>query len=341
MTKRNYASFDIAKLFCALLVIIIHTRPLARYSDVADFYLTDVLARFAVPLFFAMSGYLFFGKLLLEDGKIKRCAENRARLLHYLKRIGVLYVAWSAVYLLYQLPQWRASGWWGLYVMKDYFVSFLFSGSYYHLWYLLALLYAVPLLYFVLTFERKDKIIWVCVAGWVTECLLYSYRWIGIDDIEALTWLTSRFDILFCAAFRAVPLLGIGALCIDGGVNTYKWRTWTIASFVACVFEASMLYFFSPNEGHYSYLICTPIFTYCGLNWLLNIDADKIDQTKRLFCRHGSLVIYCAHPLVIGIYDQLTLPDGLLRWGIVTVVSIVIAFVWVHITNSKRDFGRA
>lgn len=340
MTKRNYAGFDIAKLLCALLIIIIHTQPLALYSNIADFYLTDVLAGIAVPLFFAMSGFLLFGKLEFEDGKIKRCPENRARLLRYIKHIGTLYLVWSAVYLLYQIPQWHASGWWGLYVLKDYIVSFLFSGSYYHLWYLLALLYAVPMLYFVLTFVKKNKLIWICAAGWLVECLLYSYQWIGINDIDTLTWLTSRFGIFFCAAFRAVPLLGIGLLCTDGGkANTSKWLAWTIASFAACAIEASMLYFFSPNDGHYSYLICTPIFTYCGMNWLLHINTGTIDQTKLFLCREMSLVIYCVHPLVIGVYDQLALPEGLLRWGIVTVVSIVVAFVWVHIKNAKRTFG--
>lgn len=217
MTKHNYTSFDIAKLFCALLVIVIHTSPLAGCSAIADFYLTKVLAGIAVPLFFAMSGYLFFGKLILEDGKIKRCVENRSRLRNYLKRIGILYLTWSAVYLLYQLPQWHASGWWGLYVIKDYLVSFLLSGSYYHLWYLLALIYAVPLLYFLLTFVKKDKLVWICAAGWLVECLLYSYRWLGMEGVEPLKWLTSHFDILFCAAFRAVPLLGIGVLCTCGG----------------------------------------------------------------------------------------------------------------------------
>lgn len=221
MTKRDYASFDIAKLLCALLVIIIHTNPLAPYSAVADFYLTDVLARIAVPLFFAMSGFLFFGKLEFEDSKIKRCPENRARLKRYIKRIGLLYLVWSAVYLLYQIPQWHATGWWGLYVVKDYLASFLLSGSYYHLWYLLALLYAVPLLYLVLTFVKKDKLIWICAAAWSIECLLHAYRWVGIENIEILTWLTSHFDILFHAAFRAVPLMGIGVLCTDRGGGKY------------------------------------------------------------------------------------------------------------------------
>lgn len=52
-------SLDVAKFVCALLVIIIHTRPFTGLSDVIDFYLVDVIARIAVPLFFAISGYFF------------------------------------------------------------------------------------------------------------------------------------------------------------------------------------------------------------------------------------------------------------------------------------------
>lgn len=68
-SQRCFFSLDIAKFICALLVIIIHTRPFAECSGIIDFYLGDVAVRIAVPLFFAISGYLFFSSLCYRNGK--------------------------------------------------------------------------------------------------------------------------------------------------------------------------------------------------------------------------------------------------------------------------------
>lgn len=68
-SQRYFFSLDIAKFICALLVIIIHTRPFSECSGIIDFYLGDVAVRIAVPLFFAISGYLFFSSLRYRNGK--------------------------------------------------------------------------------------------------------------------------------------------------------------------------------------------------------------------------------------------------------------------------------
>ena len=50
-------SLDVVKWVSALLIIIIHTNPF-REIEVLDFYIKEVLARIAVPMFFAISGFL-------------------------------------------------------------------------------------------------------------------------------------------------------------------------------------------------------------------------------------------------------------------------------------------
>ena len=66
MERKNYYALDVAKLICALLVICIHTGPLLDISSDANFVLVQVLARLAVPLFFVISGFLFFQKIDLQ-----------------------------------------------------------------------------------------------------------------------------------------------------------------------------------------------------------------------------------------------------------------------------------
>ena len=94
MTKHldtnSFQILDLTKFIGALLVVLIHTAPLEPYSAIANFYTRDVLARLAVPLFFAISGFFFARKP--NPGKS-------------LRRIALLYLGWSAIYLFLQLPQ--------------------------------------------------------------------------------------------------------------------------------------------------------------------------------------------------------------------------------------------
>lgn len=50
--------FDWFRLIAAILVIAIHISPLETINQNADFFLTRVLARTAVPFFFMVTGFL-------------------------------------------------------------------------------------------------------------------------------------------------------------------------------------------------------------------------------------------------------------------------------------------
>lgn len=92
-------SLDFAKWICSLLIIIIHTAPLEQIP-IVNFYITNVFARIAVPLFFAISGFLFFRKITFENGKIARSSQNFTYLLRYVKHLIIIYLGASAIYLL-------------------------------------------------------------------------------------------------------------------------------------------------------------------------------------------------------------------------------------------------
>ena len=98
--NRNSA-LDIAKYIAALLVIGIHTRPLADLSTEADFWLVEVLCRLAVPFFAVCSGfYLYPASSNLQN--------NRSFRQTWVKIVS-MYVGWSVFYLLIHLYQWYDS----------------------------------------------------------------------------------------------------------------------------------------------------------------------------------------------------------------------------------------
>ena len=57
MRQNSRPVLDLCRLAAALLVITIHTAPLSDVSAGADFFLTRILARVAVPYFFMLTGY--------------------------------------------------------------------------------------------------------------------------------------------------------------------------------------------------------------------------------------------------------------------------------------------
>lgn len=119
MSTKPCAALDSARLAAALLVVAIHTSPLASLSPDADFFLTRVLARLAVPLFFMISGYF------LQQGGW--------RLAHFLKKNACYYAAAVLLYLPLNVYQ-------GAFSLSGAARALVFDGTLYHLWYFPAVL---------------------------------------------------------------------------------------------------------------------------------------------------------------------------------------------------------
>lgn len=146
MLRKNYYGLDIAKFVSAFLVICVHTAPLKDINADANFFLVQILARLAVPLFFVISGFLFFSKL--DTAREWNDYENKARLKHYLFRLGKLYLIWTILYLPFSFLLLRGERF-SAEALLGYARDFFFNGSYYHLWFLPALMLAVCVVYFL------------------------------------------------------------------------------------------------------------------------------------------------------------------------------------------------
>lgn len=133
-----YPAVNNFKLLAALFVIMIHTSPLTSVSTEADFVLTRIIARTAVPFFFLVTGYF-----VLPKARTALLEGDPGRGLRYLKRIGLLYLASVLLYLPIGLyaGHFRDVGILGLLRML------LTDGTFYHLWYLPALLLGFALIW--------------------------------------------------------------------------------------------------------------------------------------------------------------------------------------------------
>ena len=107
-------ALDRFRLLAAVLVVCNHTAPLSGLFPAADFVLTRVLARTAVPFFLMVSGYFLSQK-------------NGRHAWAFWKKAAVLYGVCILLYLPLNLYAGQLHG--------DFLRRLLADGTFYHLWY--------------------------------------------------------------------------------------------------------------------------------------------------------------------------------------------------------------
>ena len=129
-------------------MVCIHTGPLLDVDATGNFILVQILARLAVPFFFVASGFLFSVSWISK--REYNDYENKAQLKHYLWRLCKFYIIWTILYLPFTYLLLKGQDGITVNSVLLYVRDFFFTGSFYHLWFLPALLVAVPVVYICL-----------------------------------------------------------------------------------------------------------------------------------------------------------------------------------------------
>ena len=135
--RQNYGGLDRFRIIAAFMVAAIHTSPLLSYSADADFLLTRVLCRVAVPFFFMVTGQFVVRDFFTCEGKALE------KFWKYCKKMAVLYGAAILIYL----PVGIYAGHYKELNAGLVFRMLLFDGTFYHLWYFPACMMGVALTY--------------------------------------------------------------------------------------------------------------------------------------------------------------------------------------------------
>ena len=112
--KKNYGAIDNFRFLAALLIVAIHTSPLASFSGTADFLVTYCFGRIAVPFFFMVTGFFVLAPYQKAAARSQAGAgaPSHRRLGHspvwkgsssgkvwkFLRKTAVLYAAATALY---------------------------------------------------------------------------------------------------------------------------------------------------------------------------------------------------------------------------------------------------
>lgn len=146
-------SIDFIKFFAILAVVVLHIFPLDGFTG---YFIIDNIARFAVPFFFAASGYFFAQKMIQKNASF-------IYLKSYVIKLMKIYFVWLIFYTIYDVLFVFLKGNEVQESLIKYFDKFtllnlLYYGkgtSGYQLWFLTALIWSTVIIY---VFFRMKKI---------------------------------------------------------------------------------------------------------------------------------------------------------------------------------------
>ena len=287
--SRRYGGLDRFRLIAAFFVVAIHTSPLASISDTADFALTRVVGRVAVPFFFMATGFF-----LLPNAKDKKLVPDQKRMLGFLKKTAILYGAASLLYL----PVIVYAGGLGepdiLSLLKD----IVFDGTFYHLWYFPAAILGALLLWGLLQSKKSGLVLGIALGLYLIGLLGDSYY--GVT--QAVAPLKTLYDGIFaCADYTRNGLFFAPIFLLLGGMMGAQKQPWPLriclpgfGVSLALLFVEAFLLRAAQWQRHDSmYILLLPCMVFlfqCLLHW-------SCEPKKSL--RTFSLLLYVIHPMIV------------------------------------------
>lgn len=286
--KKYFPGLDYLKVILAMLVVMRHACQYFLPTE-SIFYILNVniLSACAVPCFFVISGYLFFSR---ENASLrKQCI-----------RLLRLYLVWTVIYLPLNIFLMLK----GKLTIIQFIQEFLFSGSHYHLWFLPSLIVALLINWIVR--NKNVLIVGICFSVlFVIALLSEPYNFLVSENINKLYKLYSSVFI----TCRNGLFFGTIYIFIGRMLAKFEWAEKPLTKILLCCFIGAI---FLLLEGillnlykHYSVInILATCIIFCPMLFLLFININKINNISAVCCRTVSTVVFCSHPIILGITSK-------------------------------------
>lgn len=361
--SKSYAAIDNFRLAAALLIVAIHTAPLESFSSTADFLVTYCFGRIAVPFFLMVTGFFVLAPYQRAIGNFKgnesafrkktrrhRFAEHSSEQMEYagykvskfLKKTAVLYGIATILYLPVKFYSGQISlnvgGW-----LKELF----FDGTFYHLWYLPAVLMGCLLLIGLMQVCNPLVISFVTVVLYIIGMLGDSYYQL----VSNVSFLKSLYEGIFKISsytrngiFFAPVFLWMGVVVANGKIRmTVRYAATGFAvSMAGMLAEGFLTYTFQWQKHNSMYLLLLPVmFFLFGL--LLTVRGKTFKMVRDL-----SMCVYIIHPLCIVLVrgiakiaklTNVLVEQSFIQYLCVCVFSVGISFFIAGMFLGRKRFG--
>ena len=288
----TYGGIDRFRLIAAFLIVGIHTYPLVSVSSELNFLFIHVFARIAVPFFLMATGYFLLPRYFDHP------RPDRKPLIRFLKKTGLLYAGATLLYLpisVYAGHYADGNAW--LLFVRD----LLFDGTFYHLWYLPAVMLGVLLVY---ALGRKCSLhltIGITVALYVLGLLGDSYFGLVTNLPFLHTIYETGFHVFSYTRnglFYAPVFLTLGAWAATRArpIALRENAIGFILSMALMLAEGALLARLGISRHTSMYVTLLPCMVF-----LFGLVKSR-SGTRSRFLRDTSMWIYILHPLfIIGV----------------------------------------
>lgn len=348
MKKRDdqisgFGMVDLVKFICAILIVSAHyitenadgrVIPLVEYG--VSLYVI------VVPFFFCCAGYFLFKKIFSN-------IENPKKDIYcYCKRILIMYVGWSIVYVAFKITTWIRFG----VAIKEvglYFVNALFYSTYKTIWYLPALVIGVLMTYYLINWCGIKKTFVIAVIFYIIGTLGVSYSFL-ISGNMVLEEILSKYNMVFVSTrngvFNGFPYVFLGAYIAKN--RTEQTNKLRYDFFMTCIFsicfivEALLikLKFHSINVNTLFFLLP---FTYFFFEFCLDVPLSTNATLK--WVRKMSTTVFLCQRLYLSAFPQLFPESGFsiilsgnpyIGWLSVLVASLLTAELLILLARNNK-----
>lgn len=291
MKGKAYPGIDAFRIAAAILVIAIHTYPLADLNSTADYLVAHVVCRIAVPFFFMASGFFLFPAGTDPLNALPR----------FLKRSVCIYAAAIALYIPVNLYT-------GYFKTEQLLPAMLrdvfFDGTFYHLWYLPAAILGACIAGFCLRRLGIKGAFAVCAVLYLIGLFGDSYYGVA----ERIPFVKNFYDALFSVFdYTRNGIFFAPLFFVLGGalrrkrfpLTRLRAAAWLCLALPLLLGEGMLLQNLGLQRHDSMYLLLPPcVFV---LFWLL----QTVRGNRLKLCAELSLLVYLIHPLAI-IFVRLT-----------------------------------
>lgn len=329
--SKSYTGIDCFRFMAALLIIAIHTSPLASFNEMADFILTRVIARVAVPFFLMTSGFFL----------ISRYTHNADRLIAFIKNTALIYGAAILIYI----PVNIYNGYFRMdNLVPNIIKDIVFDGTMYHLWYLPASAIGAVIAWYLVKKAGYKKALEVSVIFYLIG--MFGDSWYGIA--EKVSVLKSFYGFVFqITDYTRNGIFFVPVFMILGGLiadNNYKFSfkksiLGFFISFALMFVEAMMLHHYKLQRHDSMYIFLLPCMFFL-FNAVLHFRGKRY-----VWLRTSSLIIYIIHPMIIVAIrlfskilhlQELLVENSIVHYIVVCLLSVIFGIVVTILWNKYK-----
>lgn len=306
--RKIYPSLDIMKFIMAMLILTQHTSNEWAHSTglVHAFF---GLGNFAVPFFFACSGFLFFQKYnMLDRGEQKEYYKK------WSLRIGKMYLVWSLIYFLFVFWGWLDNGLSWTQPLGYLHTAIVFT-TYATIWFLPALWVGVSICCLLIRYCNRKTIVAIILLLMVIGNLFGSYTNV-LTQVPAISsfneWYLNVFITWRNGLFNGAPFVFIGILIAEGKGLKITPKTnllMTLLFGLAFLAEAFIITRFElSNATDMGFMMVPAIFFM--ISWLTQVDIKQRPLWQH--CRNLSMLIFLGQRLFLSALPGVV--PGMKQW---------------------------